>query len=171
VTLTGNVITSHDPQLPTEQFGVVVARNAKAQIIGNTVTGAVCDLDGCGADPILEFQSAGILPGPDIPGTTVSDNHVSGADIGIYPVFGTPNCCTISGNVLTDNRFFGIAIQDGDGSTRDNTITGGQVGIGVIADAVDTTGVLRGDHISGTTVAPVQEIECCGYIATAIVKN
>jgi hypothetical protein len=34
----------------------------------------------------------------------------------------------------------------------------------------DTVGVLRGDHISGTTVAPVREIQCCGFTATAIVK-
>jgi parallel beta-helix repeat protein len=118
-----------------------------------------------------QFQSGGILVGPAIAGTTVSDNHVSGADIGIYQLFATPNCCTISDNTLQDNRFFGIAIQDSDGTTRENTISGGQVGIGVIADAVDTTGVLRGDSISGTTVAPVREIECCGFTATAIVKN
>ena len=50
-------------------------------------------------------------------------------------------------------------IQDGNGETRDNRISGGQVGIGVVADAVDTVGVLRGDSITGTTVAPVREIE------------
>jgi len=30
--------------------------------------------------------------------------------------------------------------------------------------------VLNSDRISGTTVAPVREIECCGFTATAIVK-
>jgi len=72
--------------------------------------------------------------------------------------------------MLTDNRFFGVVIQDGDGTTSDNRISGGQVGIGVVADFVDTVGVLRGDHITGTTVAPVREIQCCGFTATAIVK-
>jgi parallel beta-helix repeat protein len=95
--------------------------------------------------------------------------EASGSDVGVYQAF-SANCCHISGNTLTDNRFFGIVIQDGDGTTRDNTITGGETGIGVVADAVDTVGVLRGDHISGTTVAPVREIECCGFTATAIVK-
>ena len=54
---------------------------------------------------------------------------------------------------------------------RDNKITGGEVGIGVVADAIDTVGMLKGDQITGTTVEPVQEIECCGATATAIVKS
>jgi hypothetical protein len=62
-------------------------------------------------------------------------------------------------------------IQDGDATTSSNTIRGGQVGIGVVADFVDTTGVLRGDRITGPTVAPVREIECCGFTATAIVTG
>jgi hypothetical protein len=40
-----------------------------------------------------------------------------------------------------------------------------------VADFVDTTGTLRGDHIHGTSVAPVQELECCGVTATAIVER
>ncbi|MFD4506690.1 hypothetical protein [Streptomyces sp. NPDC058457] len=44
------------------------------------------------------------------------------------------------------------------------------MGIGVIADAVDTTGTLRGDRIRRTSVAPVREIQCCGFTATAVVK-
>jgi len=103
-----------------------------------------------------------------VAGSTVTDNNVSGSDIGVYDIF-SPDCCKISGNTLTDNRFFGILIQDGNGETRGNTISGGQVGIGVVADAVDTVGVLRGDSITGTTVAPVREIDCCGFTATAIV--
>jgi parallel beta-helix repeat protein len=99
-------------------------------------------------------------------GTTVSGNHVSGTDIGIYQ-YASPDCCTIRSNVLTNNRVFGIAIQDGNGETHRNTITGGQVGIGVIADSADTTAVLHGDRISRTTVAPVREIQCCGFTATA----
>ena len=136
---------------------------------GNTVSGGVCTVPGCGPDPISEFQAAGILLESSVPGSTVTDNNVSGSDIGVYDVF-SPDCCKISGNTLRDNRYFGIVIQDGNGETRDNTISGGQVGIGVVADAVDTVGVLRGDSITGTTVAPVREIDCCGFTATAIVK-
>ncbi|HLO13614.1 MAG TPA: right-handed parallel beta-helix repeat-containing protein, partial [Anaerolineales bacterium] len=136
---------------------------------GNTVSGGVCTIPGCGPDPINEFQAFGI----DVffgGAATLTDNHISGSDVGIYQVL-SPNCCTISENTLTDNRYFGIVIQDGDGETRQNNITGGEVGIGVVADSADTTGVLRGDHISGTSVVPVQEIECCGFTATAIIKD
>jgi len=170
VTFANNAITPGTPPFPTEHFGIQVVRGAVAQLKGNTVSGGVCTIPGCGADPINEFQAMGIFVAAAPAGTTISDNHISGSDVGIYQ-FASPNCCTISQNTLTDNRFFGVVIQDGDGETRDNTITGGEVGIGVVAGTADTVGVLRGDSINGTTVAPVREIECCGFTATAIVKD
>ena len=72
---------------------------------------------------------------------------------------------------LTDNRFFGVVIQDGDGETRQNTIAGSQFGIGVVAGSGRHRRRTRADHISGTTVAPVREIACCGFTATAIVTG
>jgi len=171
VTFADNVVTSGAPVVPTEQFAINVVFGALARVTGNTVTGALCTLSGCGADPITEFQSGGIFVAAGAsPGTVVAGNHVSKADIGIYQLF-SPNCCRIASNTLTDNRYFGIVIQDGDGSTDTNTITGGQTGIGVVADSVDTTGVLRGDEITGTSLAPVRELDCCGYTATAVVTS
>jgi parallel beta-helix repeat protein len=169
VTFANNVITAGVVQYPADQFGIDDRLNATAQVTGNTVSGPACNFDGCGPDPISEFQAAGIVVDSSVPGSTVTGNNVSGSDIGVYDIF-SPDCCKISGNTLTDNRYFGIAIQDGNGETRNNAISGGQVGIGVIADAVDTVGVLRGDSITGTTVAPVREIDCCGFTATAIIK-
>ena len=75
-----------------------------------------------------------------------------------------------TGDVPFRDVYIHPVIQDGNGETLGNTISGGQVGIGVVADAVDTVGVLRGDSITGTTVAYVREIDCCGFTATAIVK-
>ncbi|RKT19716.1 parallel beta helix pectate lyase-like protein [Streptomyces sp. 1114.5] len=155
-------------QIPVEQFGIAIGE-AVATVTGNTVADSVCTAPGCGPDPINDLQSGGIFAGFTPAGTSITGNHVSGADIGIYQ-FAAPNCCRITANVLTDNRLFGVAIQDGDGATHHNVITGGQVGIGVIADAVDTTGTLHGDVISRTTVAPVRELQCCGFRATAVVK-
>jgi parallel beta-helix repeat protein len=169
VTFADNVVTAGVPQNPTEQFGISVALNAVAQVTGNTVSGGVCTFPGCGPDPIFEFQAMGIEVAAAPAGTRIADNHVSGTDVGVYQL-ASPNCCQISENTLQDNRFFGIVIQDGNGTTSGNTISGGQIGIGVVADAVDTVGVLRGDHITGTTVAPVREIQCCGFTATAILK-
>jgi parallel beta-helix repeat protein len=169
VTFANNVITAGVPPIPTEQFGIDVFLNAVAQVTGNTISGGVCTFAGCGPDPINEFQAMGVLIDTSRQGTTMANNRISGTDVGIYQ-YGSPNCCRISQNTLTDNRFFGIVIQDGDGTTSENRISGGQTGIGVVADAVDTVGLLRGDHIAGTTIAPVREIECCGFTATAIVK-
>jgi parallel beta-helix repeat protein len=170
VAFADNVITAGgDTVFPTEQFGIAATLNAVMQVTGNTVSGGVCTFPGCGPDPIFEFQAMGIEVAGAPAGTRIADNHVSGSDVGVYQL-GSPNCCQINDNTLQDNRFFGIVIQDGNGTTSGNTISGGQIGIGVVADAVDTVGVLRGDHITGTTVAPVREIQCCGFTATAILK-
>jgi parallel beta-helix repeat protein len=170
VTFADNVITAGVPQIPTQQFGIVVSLNAVARVTGNTVSGGVCTVPGCGPDPIFEFQAMGIFISSGGDGSRIRDNHVSGANVGVYQLR-SPNCCRISENTLQDNRFFGIVIQDGDGTTSENTITGGQVGIGVVAGRADTVGVLLGDHITGTAVAPVREIECCGFTATALVRD
>jgi parallel beta-helix repeat protein len=169
VTFADNVVTAGVPQLPAQHFAIRIFLNAIAQVTGNTVSGGVCTIPGCGPDPIFDFQAMGILANRSLPGSTIAGNHVSGLDVGVFTLF-SPDCCKISNNTLQDNRLFGIVIRDGNGETRGNTITGGQVGIGVVAHSVDTVGVLRDDSISGTTVAPVHEIDCCGVTATAIIK-
>jgi parallel beta-helix repeat protein len=167
VTFADDVVNAGVQTYATEQFGVDVFLNAVAQVTGNTISGGVCTFPGCGPDPINDFQAMGVLV--DSGGSaTIADNRISGSDVGVYQ-YGSPSCCAISENTITDNRFFGIVIQDGDGTASQNRISGGQVGIGVVAGGEDTVGVLRGDHISGTSVAPVREIECCGFTATAIV--
>lgn len=159
------------PFSPVAQIGIALSGAILAQVEENIVTANACTFPGCGADPITQGQSVGIGSlGVMSGGSEIADNRVSDNDVGIYALF-SPNCCTISANRLKDNRFFGIVIQNGDGATTGNTVKGGQVGIGVVADAVDTVGVLQGDKIQHTTVAPVQEIDCCGVTATAVVEN
>src|SRR5574342_283665 len=109
---------------------------------------------------MTEFQSVGIGGNSNPPGTVIEENTVSDNDVGIY-LFGSDGCCRTRENTLTDNRFFGIVIQDGTNETAENRISGGEVGIGVVADFVDTVGVSRHDRIKRTSVAPVQELECC----------
>jgi parallel beta-helix repeat protein len=167
VTFADNVIIGGAPQVPVDQVGIDVFLNAVATVTGNTVSGGLCTFPECGPDPVNDFQAIGIFVGPGGDGSRISDNHVSGSDIGIAQL-ASPNCCTISKNTLKDNRYFGIVIFDGDGRTRENTVTGGQVGIGVFAIDADTVAVLHGDKIRQTSVAPVQEIECCGFTATVI---
>ena len=62
---------------------------------------------------------------------------------------------------------FAFGDCDDDFTAHDLTF---QVGIGVVADFVDTTAGLRGNRVSATTEANVREIECCGYTATAILR-
>ncbi len=169
VQVTNNVITG-GWTLPSFQVGVWIEDSAVVVVTGNTINGNVCGGFGCGPDPINEGQGLGVFTLGVPAGTRISDNHLAGNDTAINTI-ASPDCCRISHNTLRRNRFFGIVIQDGAGHTDSNTITGGQVGIAVVADAVDSTGVLRYDQIRGTTIAPVREIECCGYTATAVVKN
>ncbi len=169
VTVANNVI-SGGAEIATEQSGIVVDFGAVAQVTGNTLTGAVCTIAGCGPDPINQFQSMGVLAAVAPAGTRIADNHIVANDVGVYQL-ASPNCCIISRNTLDNNRYFGVVIQDGDGTTSQNAMSGGQVGIGVVAGTTDTLGVSRGDRITNTTVAPVREIQCCGFTATAIINN
>ena len=166
VMIAGNVVNVGAPHDPAETTGIDIFLNAVARVSGNTVTGGLCTFDGCGFDPISEFQSFGVFVGPGGDGSSFTDNHASGADVGIYDY---NSAVTINGNTLTDNNFFGIAIQDIDGVTKDNTITGGRVGIGVAADSQDTTELSKGDHISGYSDTATQTFECCGFHATVTV--
>jgi parallel beta-helix repeat protein len=156
--------------LPSFQVGVWIEDGAVAVVAGNRIDGNVCGGPGCGPDPINEGQGLGVFTLGVPTGTRITDNGLAGNDTAINTI-ASPDCCRISDNTLRDNRYFGIVIQDGDGSTHDNIIRGGRIGIAVVADAVDTVGVLHRDSIRGTTVAAVREIECCGYTATAVVKN
>jgi parallel beta-helix repeat protein len=167
VTLSDNTITAGVPVDPADQVGIWIRLNAVGQVTGNTVSGGVCTYDGCGFNPISQYQSIGaIVEGAD--GTTFTGNHLSGADTGLldYNAAGV----TITGNTLVDNNDFGIVVQDTDGVNKNNTITGGRVGIGVAADAQDTTELSSGDHISGVSDSATQTFECCGFHASVIVK-
>jgi parallel beta-helix repeat protein len=167
VTLSDNTITAGVPVDPADQVGIWIRLNAVGQVTRNTVSGGVCTYDGCGFDPISQFQSIGALvEGGD--GTTFTGNHLSGADTGLAD-FNAAGV-TISGNTLVDNNDFGIVVQDTDGVTKNNTITGGRVGIGVAADAQDTTELSSGDHISGVSDSATQIFECCGFHASVTVK-
>jgi hypothetical protein len=75
----------------------------------------------------------------------------------------------VSHNTIVDSRYFGIAIQNGDATVSDDRIVGGRIGVGVIADSVNTVGTLRNEKISRTSVAPIKEISCCGFAAKAVI--
>ena len=113
---------------------------AIVQITKNVVRGNVCTGPLCGDDPFNDFQSAGI-GAPFFPSdfTEISENVVSENDVGIYAGGGE---YVITENLAWNNRLFGIAIQDGDGATERNTISGARIGIAVVAGTADATGTL-----------------------------
>lgn len=172
-TISHNVVTG-GTQIPVAQVGIQLAPAAKVQVTDNTIRGNVCTLPSprCGPDPVNQEQSKGILALNFPTGQNVaelSNNRVSDNDVGIYQL-AAPNCCTISENTLQKNRFFGIVIRDGDGATQENTISGGEVGIGVVAVVRNTVGVLRGDKITRTSEDTIREIDA-GADATASVEE
>jgi parallel beta-helix repeat protein len=169
-TISDNVITGGTPFTTLGQNGISVSFAAVARVTGNTVRGTVCTDPACGRDPINESQSSGIGTNSNPPGTVIEENTVSGNDVGIY-LFGSEGCCQTRENTVRNNRFFGILIQDGKNNTEENDISGGEVGVGVVADFTDTVAVLHGDEIKRTSVLPVQEISCCGFTATAIIED
>ncbi len=168
--IAGNVISGGTPFVYPGQGGVLVNFAATAQVTGNEIAGLACTHPLCGNDPINTAQSFGIgAGGVGVSGTVFEDNVVRDSDVGIY-VASSEGCCATRDNRLLGNHFFGIVIQDGNNDAAENDISGGEVGIGVVADAVDTTAILRENKIRQTSVQPVQEISCCGVTATAVIR-
>jgi len=166
VTLSDNTVNGGTPVDPAGQVGIWIRLNAVGQVTGNTVSGAVCSDPGCGFDPIAEYQSSGIVV-ERADGSTVSGNHVSGADVGL---FDNASGVTVNGNSFVANNMFGLVVFDADAVTKNNTITGGRVGIGAVAATQDTTELSSGDHIRGFSGAATQTFECCGFHASVTVK-
>ena len=156
--------------------GINVHLGGTATIVGNTITGNQCTSPlaaaslrhgrSCGPDPLSQAHDMGILVALTGPGTVIRDNKVSGNDVGIQLVK-APACCTASHNTLAGNRYFGDVIwDDGSGSVNGDTISGGRIGVGVVAQSNNTAVALHKVSITQTAVAPTQTYSCCGHQAT-----
>ena len=99
-------------------------------------------------------------------GTVVTDNTVSGNDVGIgvYQDSGV----TIDHNKVINNRYAGIALEDGTYTASFNRVTGpGVVGIVAIATSLDTSVTLSGNDIDHVTVSIEADAES-GLTATIL---
>jgi parallel beta-helix repeat protein len=150
--------------------GITVQRGATATIVGNTITDNHCTspAQGCGPDPLNNFQDLGILVESTGPGIDIANNQLSGNDAGVA-LGAAPNCCSVSNNTLTGNFVAGYEVADGDQSISQDAISGGEVGVFVLADSVNTTVTLRNVSITGTSVAPTQTFSCCGFTARTVI--
>jgi hypothetical protein len=66
-------------------------------------------------------------------------------------------CCVIDHNRFTDNRFFGIAIADGEHTVSNTKIFGGNIGVAAIATNANTVATLDRVKIVDAEI-PVQAL-------------
>ena len=159
-----NIIASDTSNIPG-QTGIFVL-GAKGKITHNEISGNFCNLpDICGPDFFNQFQGYGIIVDSAL-GSIVSNNYVSNNDVGIG-VFGTSGCCIIDYNKLTDNRFFGIIVSDGEHTISNTKIYGGNVGVAAVAITANTIVTLDHVKIVGATT-PVQELPSGGFTAEVV---
>jgi len=161
-TISRNVVTGPDLPMSVPTSGIDVVLGATATVSYNVISGNRCESAdlGCGPDFFTEFQYAGVSGD----GVVVTRNFIYGNQVGIY----AGGSAEISQNLIVGNDDFGIALQDGTFTVRNDVIRGGIGGIAVIAASADTEATLDNVNIADTSGAPVQEFECCGFAATVI---
>jgi serine/threonine-protein kinase len=157
--------------------GLHVQFGGTATIVGNTITGnrctsqqaAVSSRRGRSCGPAFnQVHDKGISVDVAGPGTVIMNNKLSGNDVAIALVK-APSCCAISHNILVGNRYFGDLIwDDRSGSLDGDIISGGRVGVGVVAQSDNTAVALHGVSIRKTAVAPTETYSCCGHHATVV---
>jgi hypothetical protein len=156
-TITRNIVTGPD-QVSSDGIDVVFS---KARVSENLVTNNECRTSDplCGPDFFNLFQHVGIYAGG--PGTVVTRNVLHGNHVGIYAL----DRGEFDDNVMWDNNFFDMALQDGSFTATGDRLAGPGGGVAVIASEVDTDATLTNVRFRGTAGAPVQSFECCGFTA------
>lgn len=155
-------------RVPTD--GVELVAGAVGTVAHNTISGNICPPNlpqDCGPDFFNQFQHAGILAGGNGPGTVVTDNTLIGNQVGMF----LAEADEISGNVMLDNEFFGLALiglGDGAFTIHGDTIKGGGGGLWLTPVAVDMTVVLRRVKFQGLGGPAVQVLEGAEFKATVV---
>jgi parallel beta-helix repeat protein len=164
LTMSYNKIVGSNPN--SAVVGILFVFGAKGTITHNEVRGNICNLPECGPDFFTQLQSVGIVADSAGEGSVISNNYVSNNDAGIA-VIGASGCCIIDYNKLTDNRFFGITIVDGEQTISNTKILGGNIGVAAVAITANTVAILDNVKIIGATT-PVQELPSGGFTAEVI---
>jgi parallel beta-helix repeat protein len=167
LTMSYNKIVGSNPN--SAVVGILFVFGAKGTITHNEVSENICNLPECGPDFFTQLQSAGIVADSAGEGSVISNNYVSNNDAGIA-VIGTSECCIIDYNKLTDNRFFGIVINDGEQTISNTKIFGGNIGVAAVAITANTVATLDNVKIIGATI-PVQEIPSGGFTAEVVILS
>ena len=117
-----------------EELGIIgiLSVLSKVTITHNEVSKNICNHPDCGPNFLNQTQAFGIVAVVPGQGSVISNNYLSNNDAGI-DVDGASGCCIIDQNKLTDNRFFGVTIVDGEHTISNSKIFGGKVGAAAIA--------------------------------------
>ena len=132
ISVTNSTVTGEGATPYIAQNGIEAAWGGKATIKSTTITANECDHPSCGA---AASQASGVLFYEAAAGSTVSRSNITDNDLGVYYASGrstvsaTPEV-TVSKDVLTDNRYEGVELEEGHASLISDTINGsGRVGI------------------------------------------
>ncbi len=117
------------------QNGIQVSEGAQAKIKSSKVSGNECDNAACGSEGFSQTQSTGLLFYGAAAGSNVSSSTLSGNDIGAYYVSESASQpaspeLVLSKDLFSENRYEGVALDQGSASLKSDTINGpGEVGI------------------------------------------
>jgi hypothetical protein len=163
-------VTGVGPTALVGQNSIEIGRGASGRVLNSTISGNECDHPTCGPDYVTEDASFGVLvfdPGATV---LVRGNTISGNDGGVfscgisclgYASIGQPHFVSVKHNTITNNRFYGIAFDQGPSLAGMNVISGGNQGIVVAAtskESAPTHALIRYNWISGTAVADVDVV-------------
>jgi hypothetical protein len=162
-TITSNTITGWSLALQASdsvfiaQNGIQISRGAVATITSNTISVNECPAgsDGCGPDLIALTQATGIVLYQSGAGTSVTMNTFSANDVGIE-LYQADASTVVQYNRVANNRYAGIALEDGTYKASLNVVTGpGNVGIAAVADASSTSVTLSKNIINSVGISGV----------------
>ena len=160
------VIAADAPEV-VGQIGIFGAIGPKVVIVDNKISGNICNNPECGPDFFTQVQGSGIFLVNVNQDSIISGNKVTNNDLGIA-IAENSGCCKIENNKLSDNRFFGITIIDGENTISNTKIFGGNVGVAAIAFSANTIAILDNVKIAGATI-PVQEFPSGGFTAEVVI--
>ena len=160
------VIAADAPEV-VGQIGIFGAIGPKVVIVDNKISGNICNNPECGPDFFTQVQGSGIFLVNVNQDSIIAGNTVTNNDLGIA-LAENSGCCKIENNKLSDNRFFGITIIDGENTISNTKIFGGNVGVAAIAFSANTIATLDHVKIVGATI-PVQEFPSGGFTAEAVI--
>jgi uncharacterized repeat protein (TIGR01451 family) len=134
-TITNSTITGDGPITAIAQNGIQISRGAVAMVTGNNQI-SLNEFNGSpgqpsGPDIFNDINSDGILNYQAGAGTTIQGNNIFNNDIGIES--STQGPVSITGNMVLNNRFHGVLLEDGTNTAGGNTISGSVNGLIVVS--------------------------------------